>query len=273
MFHLLGGARGKVVLTLATRFRRNRLPRREFGIGSAKVPTTALDERSSSHDLLQERHLRYMRVGKRALDIAVALVGLSVFAVLLPLLAVAIKLDSPGPVFFSQVRIGIDRRRRRRSDCPVHGERRRVVYPGRPFRLYKLRTMRVDAEAAGPRWATPRDDRVTRVGRWLRRTRLDEFPQFWNVLKGEMSVIGPRPERLCFIRQLEQQVPHYHDRLVVLPGITGLAQVLNGYDTDVESVRRKVALDRHYIQRMGWREDLRILLLTLRTVVAGRGAH
>jgi len=235
-----------------------------------RIPKQRVDP---GDDLLTERHLRYMRWPKRLLDIVIALAGLSVFLVLLPLLAVAIKLDSPGPVFFSQVRIGIDRRRRRSHDCTVARDRRRIVYPGRPFRIHKLRTMRIDAEQDGPRWATPDDARVTRVGRFLRRTRLDEFPQFWNVLKGEMSVIGPRPERLCFIRQLEKQVPHYRDRLVVLPGITGLAQVVNGYDTDMGSVRRKVALDRLYIRRLGLREDLRVLLLTLRVVVTGRGAH
>jgi len=132
--------------------------------------------------------------------------------------------------------------------------------------------MRLDAEAEGPQWATKNDARITRVGRLLRKSRLDEFPQFMNVLRGEMSVIGPRPERLCFIRQLEHDVPLYHDRLMVLPGITGLAQVINGYDENVESVRRKVALDKQYISNIGWRTDLRILLMTFRTVLKADGA-
>ena len=214
----------------------------------------------------------YILGSKRVLDIIISLTALCLFVLFLPLIAVAIKIDSRGPVFFLQSRIGIDRRRHRKSPCATSPERRRVLYPGRPFRIYKLRTMRQDAEAAGPQWAIEHDDRVTRVGRILRKARLDEFPQFVNVLRGEMSVIGPRPERLCFIRQLEHDIPLYHDRLIVLPGITGLAQVINGYDRDVNSVRRKVALDRQYIGNLGWRTDLRILLMTFRTVLEGDGA-
>jgi lipopolysaccharide/colanic/teichoic acid biosynthesis glycosyltransferase len=219
-----------------------------------------------------ERAVSYARGIKRGFDVVLAIGALAVFGAFLPLIALAIKLDSRGPVFFLQSRIGIDRRQRR-SPCPSYPERRRVVYPGRPFRIYKLRTMRLDAEAHGPQWATKHDERVTAVGRVLRKTRLDEFPQFVNVLRGEMSVIGPRPERLCFIRQLENDVPCYHDRLVVLPGITGLAQVINGYDTDVDSVRRKVALDRQYISSLSLRTDLRILALTFRVLLEGEGAH
>lgn len=214
----------------------------------------------------------YISGPKRLVDIFVSLVALLLFALLMPLIALAIKIDSPGPIFFLQSRIGIDRRQRRKTPCATYPERRRVLYPGKPFRIYKLRTMRIDAEASGPQWATEDDDRITRVGRFLRKTRLDEFPQFVNVLRGEMSVIGPRPERLCFIRQLEHDIPLYHDRLIVLPGITGLAQVINGYDTDVESVRRKVALDKQYISSIGWRTDLRILLMTVKTVLEGEGA-
>ena len=117
------------------------------------------------------------------------------------------------------------------------------------------------------------DSRVTQVGRFLRKTRLDEVPQFINVLRGEMSLIGPRPERLCFIRQLEKEVPHYLDRLLVLPGITGLAQVLNGYDDGSESVKRKVALDRHYIRRSGVAIDMKIVLSTIKVVITGEGAY
>ena len=125
----------------------------------------------------------------------------------------------------------------------------------------------------GPRWATRNDERVTRVGRFLRRSRLDEFPQFMNVLRGEMSVIGPRPERLCFIRKLEPVVTGYRDRLLVLPGITGLAQIINGYDTDVESVRRKVSLDRMYIGNLGIGIETAIFLHTFRVIFFGRGAR
>ncbi len=222
--------------------------------------------------VVPETTRHYILGPKSIVDIVISIAALIFFAALLPLIAVAIKLDTRGPIFFLQARIGIDRRQKRKSPCSTCPERRRVLYPGKPFRIYKLRTMRLDAEAEGPKWATENDARITRVGYLLRKSRLDEFPQFWNVLRGEMSVIGPRPERLCFIRQLETDIPLYHDRLMVLPGITGLAQVINGYDTDVESVRRKVALDRQYIGSIGWRTDLRILLMTIRTVLAGDGA-
>lgn len=191
---------------------------------------------------------------------------------MLPVLAVVIKLDSPGPVFYRQERIGQNRRRRGGSEEGRRANRRKAVMPGRPFLMWKLRTMRTDAEADGPALAVKGDARVTKVGRFLRRTRLDEVPQFINVLRGEMSVVGPRPERLCFISRFETDVPRYRDRLLVRPGITGLAQVENGYDTDLDSVRRKVALDRAYIERASVRADLGILCRTVRVVLKGTGA-
>jgi lipopolysaccharide/colanic/teichoic acid biosynthesis glycosyltransferase len=211
------------------------------------------------------------RIAKRGFDIVVSVFGLIGFGLIFPLLALIIKLDSPGPVFYSQERVGLNRRRRGQNRDG--SERRKVLQPGRPFRIHKLRTMRSDAEAAGPQWAKQGDARITRVGRFLRKTRLDELPQFWNVLKGDMSFIGPRPERLCFIRKLEHEVPHYHDRLLVKPGLTGLAQVRNGYDDSVESVRRKVELDRQYIQRCGPLTEAGILVETVRVVLKGEGAH
>jgi lipopolysaccharide/colanic/teichoic acid biosynthesis glycosyltransferase len=210
-------------------------------------------------------------VAKRLFDVAVAALALTVFGLALPALALIIKLDSPGPVFFSQERVGLNRRRSRSSFDGT--ERRQVLQPGRPFRVLKLRTMGVNAEAGGPQWATQNDVRVTRVGRFLRKTRLDEVPQFLNVLRCEMSLIGPRPERLVFVRQLEKVIPQYHERLLVLPGITGLAQVINGYDDGVESVQRKVELDRQYIRRAGFRQDGKILLSTVGVVLKGEGAR
>jgi len=209
---------------------------------------------------------------RRTLDVVAAVAGLALLLVLLPALAILIKLDSPGPVFYGQERIGINRRRRQ-DGARSADDRRKIVHPGRPFRIYKLRTMCQDAEANGARWAAKNDARVTRVGRFLRQTRLDELPQFWNVLRGDMSLIGPRPERLVFIRQLEHVVPFYHERLLVKPGLTGLAQVRNGYDTDEDSVVRKVAYDRDSIRRAGLRMDLRILLSTIRVVLKGEGAR
>ncbi len=208
---------------------------------------------------------------KRICDVMVATGALMVFGLALPLLALIIKLDSPGSVFYSQERVGYNRRRRNRQ--AKGSERRTVLQPGRPFMVYKLRTMGTNAEAGGPQWATKNDVRVTRVGRFLRKTRIDEIPQFFNVLKGEMSLIGPRPERLVFVRQFEKEIPNYRDRLLVPPGITGLAQVVNGYDDDLESVKRKVALDRNYIRRAGIRQDGHILLSTVSVVLKGEGAH
>ncbi len=208
---------------------------------------------------------------RRALDLVASVAGLAFFGLLLPFLAVLIKLDSRGPVFYRQDRIGLNRRRQ--AVGGRGGDRRKVVRPGRQFAIAKLRTMTVNAEAAGPQWAKSNDARITRVGKILRKTRLDELPQFWNVMRGDMSLIGPRPERLVFIRQLEHEVPYYHDRLLVKPGLTGLAQVRNGYDTDVDSVRRKVAYDREYIRHNGLKQDLAILAATVRVVLKGEGAH
>jgi lipopolysaccharide/colanic/teichoic acid biosynthesis glycosyltransferase len=250
------------------------------GMGAAATAVTAalpLPERRvpwprpADETPVAEFNDRYTSGPQRLLDLAVAVPALIGFGLALPVLALLIRLDSPGPVFFAQERIGADRRRRRqRTDA---SDRRKTVYPGRPFRVLKLRTMRTDAEKDGPRWATANDARVTRVGRLLRKTRLDEVPQFWNVLRGEMSVVGPRPERLCFISRLEPEVPRYRERLLVRPGITGLAQVENGYDTDLASVQRKVSLDCAYIRDVGLRTDLRILLKTVGVVLRGSGAH
>lgn len=208
---------------------------------------------------------------KRIMDIVVSIAALIVFGMMLPVLGLIIKLDSNGSVFYSQDRVGVNRRTAARG---ADGrERRKIFQPGRPFRVHKLRTMCSDAEAGGPQLAQANDMRITRVGRFLRKTRLDEVPQFWNVLKGEMSLIGPRPERLVFVRQLEKEIPNYRDRLFVLPGITGLAQVINGYDEDLDSVRRKVDLDRRYIRHAGFLQDGKILFSTVGVVLKGDGAR
>ncbi|MCK9996191.1 MAG: sugar transferase, partial [Candidatus Krumholzibacteria bacterium] len=221
-------------------------------------------------DLSRLQGTFYLAV-KRASDIVISLVALAVFGLMLPLLTLIIKLDSPGPVFYSQERVGLNRRRPRLA---FRGkDRRKVLQPGRPFRVFKLRSMGTNAEAAGPQMAKVDDVRVTRVGKFLRRSRLDEVPQFLNVLRGEMSLIGPRPERMVFVRQLQQDIPNYRDRLLVLPGITGLAQVINGYDDGLESVRRKIELDRQYIKKAGFRQDGSILLATVSVVLKGEGAR
>jgi lipopolysaccharide/colanic/teichoic acid biosynthesis glycosyltransferase len=204
---------------------------------------------------------RAVALGKRSVDIAGALAGLVPGFVLLPLVALAIKLDSPGPVLFRQLRIG-----RAHSDFTEM------------FWMYKFRSMRTDAEAAtGPVWASKEDPRITRVGRFLRKSRLDELPQLINVLKGDMSLIGPRPERPGFYGKLEQAIPFFVERTYGLrPGITGLAQVYQGYDESIEDVRSKVSYDHAYAlsltRPLEWiAMDALIVWRTLGVVVGGRG--
>jgi lipopolysaccharide/colanic/teichoic acid biosynthesis glycosyltransferase len=198
--------------------------------------------------------------------------------------AIAVKLTSPGPVIFAQTRVGLNFRKPRRDrrtrggDIPDgvedrrKGPRRNDCGYGRPFVLYKFRTMRTDAEKNGAQFAQKNDPRVTSIGRFMRKTRLDELPQLWNVLKGDMSLVGPRPERPEFIEQLSDQVPGYLHRLGLKPGLTGIAQVVNGYDNNIESFKRKVALDLLYLQNCCFWNDFKILFRTIKVVLTGSGA-
>jgi len=224
------------------------------------------------------------RLLKRLLDVSVASVMLVLLFPVMLVVALLVRLTSPGPIIFSQVRVGLNHRRPRkdrrqkRGAPPTDEDRRRVQDRrhdagfGRPFVLYKFRTMRTDAEAQGAQFACKNDPRVTPIGRFLRKTRLDELPQLWNVLKGDMSLVGPRPERPEFIGQLSEQIPGYLQRLGLRPGLTGLAQVINGYDNNVESFRRKVALDLLYLQNCCLWNDLKILFRTVGVVLTGKGA-
>jgi lipopolysaccharide/colanic/teichoic acid biosynthesis glycosyltransferase len=179
---------------------------------------------------------------KRAGDVTAALVLLVLTAPLVLLAMLLIKLTSRGPVIYTQTRVGRG---------------------GRPFTIYKLRTMIHHCESlTGARWAVAGDPRITHVGRFLRRTHLDELPQLWNVLRGDMSLVGPRPERPEFVPQLEQAIAHYRDRLAVRPGVTGLAQVQLPPDTDLQSVRLKLAYDLYYARHVSPWLDLRIGLAT-----------
>lgn len=180
--------------------------------------------------------------GKLVLDGVVALLILLLVWPILLFLMVLVRLTSRGPALYMQTRLGLD---------------------GREFTIFKLRTMTHGCEqATGPCWATARDPRVTPLGRFLRRCHLDELPQLWNVLRGEMSLVGPRPERPEFVVQLERVIPAYRERLRVRPGITGLAQIQLPPDEDVEGVWRKVAYDVYYVHRLGLRLDFRILIGT-----------
>jgi len=179
---------------------------------------------------------------KAVLDFLAALVLFVLTAPLLLFAILLVKLSSRGPAIYAQTRLG---------------------RYGQPFTLYKVRTMAHNCESlTGPCWSVPGDTRVTAVGRWLRRTHLDELPQLWNVLRGDMSLIGPRPERPEFVPQLEQAIAHYVDRLHVRPGVTGLAQVQLPADTTLDSVRTKLAYDLHYIRNTGLLLDLRIYWAT-----------
>ncbi|MXW15497.1 MAG: sugar transferase [Rhodothermaceae bacterium] len=188
---------------------------------------------------------------KRLIDLIVALVILVVGMPLWIGLAIAVKVTSKGGAIYRQKRVG---------------------KKGRVFTMYKFRTMQVDAEAkTGPVWASKDDSRYTSVGRWLRKTRLDEIPQLWNVLRGNMSLVGPRPERPYFVEKLIGKVPLYNRRHRVKPGITGWAQVMWHYDSSLEDVQQKVKFDLYYIENMSLRMDLKILFRTLRAVVSGGG--
>lgn len=206
--------------------------------------------------------------GIRCLDVIGASLGLILTLPLLLVLALLIKLDSPGPIIYRQRRTGRDRRTmtrdRRRAQRASARERRRQEYYGRTFFIYKFRTMRHNAERrTGPVWTMPDDPRITKVGRWLRRFHLDELPQFANVLKGEMSLVGPRPERPEIIARLVQEVPEYCLRLLVKPGMTGLAQIFQGYDNTIADVKRKIHLDLFFATHFSTRLYVRILFLTV----------
>jgi lipopolysaccharide/colanic/teichoic acid biosynthesis glycosyltransferase len=198
---------------------------------------------------------------RRTLNVFVAVLAIILTSPLWALIALAIKVTSPGPVFFRQLRVGIDRRRARAD--PDDGRRKRDL-GGRPFEILKFRTMIVDAErATGPVWSSRGDTRVTPVGQFLRSSRLDELPQLVNVLRGDMNVVGPRPERPQFFAALRAQIPRYQERQRVRPGITGHAQVTFEADSSLEDVRRKVRYDLEYLDCASVGADLRIMTLTL----------
>jgi len=217
---------------------------------------------------------------KRILDLTVASIGVVLAFPLFLIVAILIKLTSRGPIFYTQQRIGVNRRRRDNRVYSIAAgderrsrDRRRENNQGRPFNVIKFRTMVNDAEKiSGPVWATKNDARITSLGRFLRKTRIDETPQLFNVLKGEMSMVGPRPERPKFVKDLSARVPDYAERLNVKPGITGQAQVTTGYDTSIESVYEKVKNDVEYIRKWSILTDLKILMKTILVVITGKGA-
>lgn len=193
----------------------------------------------------------WQRFLKRTIDIAVSLTVLLLFMPVWIVVTVAIRVNSPGPIFFTQERLGKD---------------------GKVFKIIKFRSMYHDAESqTGPMWAEKDDPRVTPVGRIIRRLHIDEVPQFINVLKGDMSIVGPRPERPFFVEQLQQRIPLYSQRLRVRPGITGWAQIKGKYDNTLEDVRRKLQYDLFYLENLSVRLDMKIILNTLYVMLTGKG--
>ncbi|OGR06326.1 MAG: hypothetical protein A2511_09605 [Deltaproteobacteria bacterium RIFOXYD12_FULL_50_9] len=195
---------------------------------------------------------RLFLVVKRFVDIFVSVTGLLVALPVMLLTAICIKLDSPGPVFYSQERVGENNKK---------------------FKVFKFRSMKVDAESNGAVWAKKDDDRVTRVGQFIRKARIDETPQMWTVLRGDMSFVGPRPERPVFVEQLAQKIPYYALRHTVKPGITGWAQVWYPYGASEEDALRKLEYDLYYIKNMTVWMDLVIILQTIKIVLFQKGAR
>lgn len=201
--------------------------------------------------------VRYAKKGfeqiKRVIDILLSVFGLTITSPILAFAAILIKLDSKGPIVYKQIRLGKD---------------------NKTFKIYKLRSMRQDAEkGTGAVWAKKNDPRITALGRILRKSRIDEIPQLVNVFRGDMSIVGPRPERPELVLQLKQQIRDYEKRLQVKPGLTGLAQVLHKYDESIEDVKRKVQYDLAYIQNRNLSTDLRIMARTFGVVFTGKGAN
>jgi lipopolysaccharide/colanic/teichoic acid biosynthesis glycosyltransferase len=205
---------------------------------------------------------------RRVINVVVAAIGLVLVTPILMAVAVLIKLTSSGPVLYTQKRVGLDRR----NGAPFRGDgRRHVDYGGRPFTIYKFRTMHVNGDRGAEIWARPDDPRVTPVGRILRKYRLDELPQLLNVLRGDMNVVGPRPEQPAIFASLRARIDGYQRRQRVRPGITGWAQVNLSYDRSIDDVRRKVILDLQYVGRQSVTEDLKIMLRTVPVVLFRRG--
>jgi lipopolysaccharide/colanic/teichoic acid biosynthesis glycosyltransferase len=207
---------------------------------------------------------------RRLLNVLVAAAGIVLSFPVMFIIALLTKLTSSGPVLFTQLRIGLDRRALSRA---AGNTRRHLDMGGRPFVMYKFRTMFCEGREMGQQvWARPADPRVTMVGRLLRSCRLDELPQLFNVVKGDMNVVGPRPEQPTIFVQLREQVDGYQRRQRVRPGITGWAQINLPYDRTIEDVRRKVALDLEYIGKQSGAEDLKIMLRTPAVMLFGIGA-
>lgn len=209
-----------------------------------KVPIEMTDEVWFLENLSRSEK-RTEEILKKGFDVLFSFAGLLVTAILFPFIALAIKIDSPGPVFYTQKRIGKD---------------------GKAFTIYKFRTMKLDAERNGPQWALPNDPRITRVGKILRKLYIDECPQFFNILKGDISFVGPRPERPEFVLQLKKEIPYYDFRHLIKPGFTGWAQINYKYGNSIKDAKEKLEYDLYYIKNRSFFLDLGIILKTIRII-------
>jgi sugar transferase (PEP-CTERM system associated) len=192
------------------------------------------------------------QIVRRLVSMTVSFIGLVLCLPIIPFIILAVRLSSPGPIFFRQTRVGLR---------------------GRPFSVIKFRTMRQDAEANGAVWATKNDSRVTPLGRFMRKTRLDEIPQLWNVLRGDMGFVGPRPERPEFVKWLTSEIPFYELRHIIRPGITGWAQVRYRYGASLEETKQKLEYDLYYVKHLSLGLDLLIMFETIKTILLRRGAQ
>ncbi|MGG1364479.1 sugar transferase [Priestia megaterium] len=200
-------------------------------------------------DVLKKEFSLFYSLCKRMVDIVISFVALMVLLPVILLFALIVMIETPGSPFFLQERLG---------------------QSGRPFTIMKLRSMYSDAEKNGAQWAVKNDSRVTKVGKLIRQTRIDELPQLWNVLKGDMSIVGPRPERAVFIEEFQKTLPAFSQRLAVKPGLTGWAQINGGYEL---TPAEKLELDLYYIQHTNIRFDMKIMIKTLRVIVTGDGSR
>ncbi len=208
-------------------------------------------------------------VANRVINVMLAVVAIVVLAPVFLIIALLVRLTSPGPILYTQTRVGIDRRSRR---ALALYDRRARDAGGSEFTIYKFRSMHVDAErTSGVVWAKPDDPRATPVGRVLRKTRLDELPQLFNVLRGDMNIVGPRPERPTIVAQLRKDISEYGLRHRAKPGITGLAQINHAYDQSLDDVRQKIRYDLEYLRRQSVAEDVRIMLKTVPVMLFKRG--
>jgi lipopolysaccharide/colanic/teichoic acid biosynthesis glycosyltransferase len=191
-------------------------------------------------------------ISRNAVHRFVAFLGFLLSLPIVIVTALLIKVDSRGPIFYKQERVGKN---------------------GKPFTLMKFRSMRTDAEKSGPVWASKGDDRTTRVGKIIRKIRVDEIPQFWNIIKGEMSFVGPRPERPHFVAQLAAEIPYYEQRHLIAPGLTGWAQIKYPYGASIEDARQKLQYDLFYIKNFSLILDGIIMFETIKIILFGRGAQ